>query len=471
VRTAVDHLVIGSGAGGALTAARLAEAGRNVLVLEEGPWVDQDEVEQFSLDQMGLQYRDAGLTAALGRPPIAYVEGRCAGGGTEVNAGLYHRPPPAVLEGWARRLGISGLRPDELDSHSEEVERSLGVGPLPGPAPRASTVLADGAAALGWEAKEVPRWYRYDGDATRQSMTRTYLPRALRAGAEVSTETRVERLHLRRGRVEGAITTSRARAGSSASISADHVWVCAGAIGTPSLLQRSGLRRGIGRNLKVHPTVRVAALFDESLDAAADIPMHQVREFAPDLSFGGSASRPGYVALALADDWDANSEVAREWERMAVYYAAIRSVGSGRVTAVPGLRDPLVTYRLTARDLALLRSGLARLALLLLAAGAHALYPTLRGGGRVTKGEEIPRLRAALKRGTASLSSVHLTSTVPIGGEHSGNPADSFGRLRGVKGVTVNDASLLPEAPGVNPQGTVMAIASRNVERHLAEAA
>ena len=84
-----DVLIVGSGAGGAPTAAVLAEAGLDVLVVEEGPWVDQGAVTPFSLEQMERQYRNGGLTVALGRPSIAYTEGRCAGGGTEVNSGLY----------------------------------------------------------------------------------------------------------------------------------------------------------------------------------------------------------------------------------------------------------------------------------------------------------------------------------------------------------------------------------------------
>src|SRR5437016_4538211 len=95
-----EHLVIGSGAGGAVTAALLAEAGRDVLVIEEGPWVDPDGVEPFSLDQASRQYRHGGVSAALGRPPVAYVEGRCAGGGTEINSGLYHVASEETLNRW-----------------------------------------------------------------------------------------------------------------------------------------------------------------------------------------------------------------------------------------------------------------------------------------------------------------------------------------------------------------------------------
>src|ERR1700722_8707656 len=104
-----EALVIGSGAGGALTAAILAEAGISVTVLEEGKRVCQGEVVPFSLEQMDRQYRSAGLTATVGRPPIAYAEGCCVGGGTEINSGLYHTTPPEVLSEWRRGWNVEGL--------------------------------------------------------------------------------------------------------------------------------------------------------------------------------------------------------------------------------------------------------------------------------------------------------------------------------------------------------------------------
>jgi choline dehydrogenase-like flavoprotein len=68
-----EILIIGSGAGGAVTAATLARAGRTVTIVEEGPWVDPDATEPFSLQEMVAKYRHGGSCAALGRPAIAYA--------------------------------------------------------------------------------------------------------------------------------------------------------------------------------------------------------------------------------------------------------------------------------------------------------------------------------------------------------------------------------------------------------------
>lgn len=465
-----DVLIVGSGAGGATAACVLAEAGLDVLVVEEGPYVAQGDVEPFSLEQMDRQYRAGGVTAAIGFPSIAYTEGRCAGGGTEVNSGLYRRPPEETLDRWRVEHRIDDFDTAELYDICDEVERDLSVQLVPGAPTPASEILRSGAAGLGWRHDEIPRWMQYPdgGDAQhgrRRSMTETYLPRAIAAGARLVTDTRVDRLAFDGRRARRAeITTAEGQRGT---IDFAHVIVCGGAIQTPALLQRSGLRGRIGASLAVHPTVKLAARFDRAINVPDDVPVQQVKEFAPDLSFGGSASRPGLVALALSDDWRRFGAAITDWRQMAVYYAAITSQGRGRVTALPGMRDPLVTYRLTRRDRALLGRGLARLALVMLEAGATAVYPSYRGAPLVRRRADLATLQASFAATRASLMTVHLCSTVPFGGDDRRSVADSVGIVNGTDNVRVNDASLLPDAPGVNPQATVMAIAIRNARRFI----
>jgi choline dehydrogenase-like flavoprotein len=459
-----DVLVVGSGAGGAPTAALLAEAGLDVVVVEEGDLVRQGDAVPFSLDQMGRQYRAGGVTAALGRPPLAYAEGCCAGGGTEINSGLYRRPPEEVLERWRRRARLD-LDVAELYAICDEVEVELTVRPLTGAAAPASERLRLGARRLGWDHGEIPRWIGYDdaGRPRRRSMTETYLPRAARAGARLAVGQRVDRLLVERR--AGAATATAAivsdRAGRTSRIRFGTVVVCGGAIQTPALLQRSGLGQRLGATLAAHPTVKLAARFDDEINVPDDVPVHQVSEFAPDLSFGGSASSPALVALSLSDHWSLFGDAVEAWRQIALYYAAITSEGRGRVVAVPGWRDPIVTYRLTRRDRELLGRGLARLALVLLEAGATAVYPAYRGAPIVRGRRDLATMTGTFAARDASLMTVHLCSTVPMGGGERG-AADDRGRLHGTANVYVNDASLLPDAPGVNPQASVMAIAIRN---------
>ena len=266
-----------------------------------------------------------------------------------------------LIDRWRSEYQIKDLDPDEIAGIADEVEVALDVGKVPGRKTPGSEILRRGAAALGWRHSEIPRWMSYPpgGDAVtgkRQSMTRTYLPRAFAAGARMMVECRVDRMTM----VDGAVSsvTVRSADGSRHTIRCKHAVVCGGAIQTPALLQRSGLRARIGRSLAVHPTVKLSARFSDAVNVPDDVPVHQVKEFAPDLSFGGSASHPGLVALALSDSWNDFSGAITQWQQICIYYAAITSEGRGVVQAIPGLRDPLVTYRLTRRDRETLRSCL-----------------------------------------------------------------------------------------------------------------
>ncbi|HWP65416.1 MAG TPA: GMC family oxidoreductase [Candidatus Limnocylindria bacterium] len=459
----VDVLVIGSGPGGAITACLLAEAGRQVLLVEEGPWLPLGATEPFSPEEMRRKYRSGGVTVALGSPKIAYAEGRCVGGGSEINSGLYHRTPDEVLDAWSRDFGLRGASPEELAPHFDACERELGVGLLPGPASPASRRLEAGASRLGWKAIEVPRWYRYaDGVATKQSMSETYVPRAVAAGCAVVANTRVVRLR----RVAGtwcaeAVRRDDAHRPETVELRARTVFVAGGAVQTPALLRRSGIRRGIGDALHFHPTVKVVAEFPDVVnDVHAGVPVHQIKEFAPRLSLGGSASAPPHLALAMTDHPEHLRPVLAEWRRHAIYYAA-GTGGRGRVRAVPLYEDPLVRYALADSDLRELALGLRRLCECLLAAGAVRLYPSVRGVPPLAGEVDLGRLPSTLPRERTSAMTVHAFSTCPMG-EAPGCATDSHGRVHGVPDLYVADASLLCGPPGVNPQGSVMAFARRN---------
>ncbi len=466
-----EVLVVGSGAGGATTARALAAAGVDVLVVEEGPWLEPGAAAPFSLEEMDVAYRHHGSSAALGNPPIAYAEGRCVGGSTEINSGLWARLPDALAREWASTFDLEEFTPEALAGYADQIESWVPVHPLPDVPPPSSAALARGADALGWRSVEFPRAFSYDeaGRGTKQTMTRTLLPAAQADGAAVQPSTAVRRLVLESGRVRGAHAVQAHDDGRTepVEIRADHVFVCAGAIQTPALLQRSGLRRGIGRGLRMHPTVKLAAQFPHDVDHD-DVPMHRITQFSPHLAIGGSASRRGQVGLALADAGVDGVADGPDWRRVFVYYAAIRSDRGGRVRVLPGLRDPLVTYPVTDADLSRLARGLVLLGEALLAAGADALYPSIEGGPVAHRVEDLVQWWDALDRRRASLMTVHLTSSIRMSRDPAKAGADPFGAVWGVDGLRVNDASLLADAPGVNPQAAIMTIALRNAQQYLA---
>ncbi|MCA9642664.1 MAG: hypothetical protein KC492_18335, partial [Myxococcales bacterium] len=234
---------------------------------------------------------------------------------------------------------------------------------------------------------------------------------------------------------------------------------------TPSLLLRSGIRYHVGNSLRVHPYLKVAARFPEAMHSASSVlPLLQVKEFWPDLSFGGAFFGSGQLAMTLSDNWPQNRSQMSNLSHLAQYYVGVRGTGKGwvRPTAL-GEDATLVRYDLSKDDLRHLSVGLARLSELLLRAGASELFPSVWGVGPFKRPGDAARwLEEQLPKRALSLVTVHAFSSCPMGERHDLSAADSQGRVWGLQNLCLADASVLPDSPGVNPQGTVMALARRN---------
>ena len=463
-------VVIGSGPGGAISAHLLAEHGKDVLILEEGLDLPLESCRPFSIQEMAQKYRAGGLNPAVGNAKITFVEGCVVGGGSEINSGLYHRTPTVMLERWQREFQLH-LTEDVLRPHFEYCEDALHVGLSPVRPPLASRKLGEGAEALGWRSMEVPRWYKFETprrgeqpEGIRQSMSRTFLPRAVKAGARLQPGTRVQRLQ-RSG--NGWVVHAKSREGE-VEVRADTVFVCGGAVQTPLLLRRSGVTRNVGNSLAMHPTVKVVALFEEEVNHEnLGVPVHQVKEFAPRWTFGCSISSPPYLALALSDQPNFEQELKTRWRQMAIYYAALQGPTNGRIRSVWGCSDPLIRYHLSPEDLRDLATGMRRLCQMLLAAGARRVYPSFVGAQAIDREDQLSTVPGMLPPHRSNLMTIHLFSSCPMGDDRDRCAADSFGRIHEAPNLLVNDASLIPSAPGVNPQGTVMALAHRNTLHFL----
>ncbi len=479
-------VVLGSGAGGSVCALELALAGWDVTVVEEGGDFGLPDYGAASDVAMARLYRHRGMTPLLGANPIAYVEGCCVGGSTEINSGFWRRTPDATLLEWAAAYGLRDASAADLAPHFAWAEAELHVGLHHGPWPASTALFAEGARVLGWSHFETPRMASGCQNTNRcasgcptgakQGVSRGILPKAVAAGARILTHARalairgqtqsercVEILHRPPGRAPGTLE-----------LRAEVVFVACGAVETPTLLLRSGIQHNIGNSLQIHPMLKVLAQFPQRIDALHSVlPLVQINEFAPDISLGGSYLTPGHAALLLADNWPQQQETMALLPHLAAYYVAVRGRGLGRVRPTWG--EPLrstASYELAPSDVQLLSEGVARLAQVLFAAGAVAVYTGIRGVPRLRSAAEVaPWLNTPLAAESLNLSTVHAFSSCPVGDRRERTAADSFGAIWDWDNLILADASCLPGSPGVNPQATVMALARRNVLNFIVNAA
>lgn len=479
-----DVVIVGSGAGGAVVGERLTRAGLDVVMLEEGPAIAAEAAPATLLEAMPRLWRSGGLTAGLGRPNVTFAEGCCVGGGTEINSAIMQRVPDELLDEWAARYQIEDFGSSQLKPYYDAVLDAVGSSLTRGALGPPSDALRRGAESLGWEVQPLDRAQRNCvgtnycllGCPTggKQSMTASYIPRALAQGMRLVAECRVTRFVKRRGHVTEVRGVARRENGTPlrVRVRCKTAFLCAGAVHTPSLLQRSGFRAStIGRTLRMHPTIKVIARFKDEIKAHEyRLPLYAITEFMPDIRIGGSVFMPGFFGLALAEDYQNRHHLLPDWSRCGLYYAMVRGQGAGRIITIPGIAEPIVQYELSDTDWSRLTEGVVRLAEAMFAAGAEEVIPSVTGHpGWRSFSETVDKDLDLLTRARANLMTVHLAGSCPPGERQALCATNSHGRLYGCTNVIVADASQIPEAPGVNPQATIMAIALRNAEAFLGQ--
>jgi len=480
-----DAVVVGSGAGGATMAAELAVAGVDVVMIEEGGYHPTESFTASSLHALRTLYRDGGGGMTIGKPSVLFAEGRCVGGSTVVNGGMSWRTPPAVLARWAAEEDVAEISEADMEPFFAAVEARLSVREQdPGTIGRDSELLKAGAGAHGWRIVPNRRNQLHcagsnncnNGCPTgaKRSMLLTSVPRALSHGARLYADCRVERV-LRSGTgavtgVEGRFVRPGGRPGPKLTARARVVIAAGGAVQTPALLGRSGLRSAsgqLGRNLSMHPNAIVIAFFDEDVTGWHGVHQaFQVREFSSDgIILTANNLAPPLLAALMPQHGPELSELMADYNRVVTAGPLVEDTGTGRVRSLPGF-GPQVFYRLTDRAADRVVRGVELTAQAMFSAGARRLLLPFRGAPLVRNMDEVRRITAgSLPKRSLGLFSIHLMGTARMSEDPRRGVVNSFGEFHGVPGLFVTDASLFPGPTGLNPMETVIALAARNARR------
>jgi len=464
-----DVVIIGSGAGASVVANEALENGHSVLMVEQGKYYKENEVS--TVDKFfHKMWRGSGLTAGLGKPPIAYAEGICLGGTTEINSAIYQIPYEQTINSWVKDFNLGDdWKYEKLLPYYKEIFKKMKVSETH-PYFEDTKVLFKGGKKLGYKVENLPRAMDVKSKNKsrtyacptkgKQTMTRTLLKNAYKGGADILMECWVKKIHFSGKK---ATKLSCLVNNKKITLSFNKLFICAGAIQTPALLQRSGIRKNVGNTLQFHPTIKVVGRFKQDVQTGESIvPTAAVTEFLPDIRIGGSVFDQGFFAMGIANNYDNAKILLENPKKIGSYYSMIKPNGMGKIISMPFIKEPFVKYNLTDDDFANIQKAVEYTAEVMFAGGANLIFPDLanhKGWENIEQAKT--ELLEPINRKNFNAMSIHLMSSCRPSGNKNNSVTDPCGKLWNYDNVYIADASQIPTALGVNPQASVMVIAKK----------
>lgn len=488
-----DVAIVGSGAGGGVTAEILASAGKQVLLIEEGGLRSSSDFHMKESEAYPSLYQETAARKTKDRG-INILQGRSVGGSTVVNWTSSFRTPPETLAFWQQRFGLADLTAEELAPWFAMMERRLNIEPWPNPPNRQNRLLAEGLTRLGIPWKTIPRNVRACWDLgycgmgcptnAKQSMLVTTIPAALDRGAELLCHTRAERLVFEGNAVREIMCTvmrndGRARIRDAVRVRARHVVLAGGGINTPALLLRSKApdpHRLIGTRTFLHPTTVSAAQFAQPVNAFSGAPQsvysdHYLGTQPIDGAMGFKLEVPPVHPVLLASTLVGFGEEHARWmnrfPQLHVVIALLRdgfheqSAGGKVELRVDG--SPLLDYPVTPFIWDGVRRAMVAMAEVQFAAGAEIVGTFHELGEPVRTMAELKAqvARLPMRVPQAKLVSAHVMGGCGMSSDPASGVADAHGRFHQADNLSVIDGSLFPTSVGTNPQLSIFALAAR----------
>jgi choline dehydrogenase-like flavoprotein len=493
-----DVCIVGSGSGGAVVAAVLAQRGLDVIVLEAAGYFNESDFAQLELKAYQEMFWRGGPTPTA-EGNVSLVAGTTLGGGTTINWTNCLRIRPWVREQWAEEHGLEGVDGPEFDRHLDTVLERIGANDSCSDLNGTQQAMKEGAEALGWSFETIvrntdsatysPEMAAYlgfgDQSGSKQSADRTWLADAQEHGARFLTHTRATRVLVEDGRAAGVEATwqplgaegAPTGEGAQVTVKAPRVVVACGSLESPALLLRSGIGGpAAGQFLRLHPSTVVGALYGSERKAWWGAPQALLCDEFADTGEGygilieTAQYAPGLIGSATP--WVSGADHKQRMQDFrftGTFIGLTRDRGHGTVT-VDANGEAVPAYPIDdEHDLYNLRRGVEAQIRLHEAAEAHQIFPLAAGAPAWRRGEDLDDFITAVNRipyrvDGHKLFSAHQMGTCRMGEDPSSSVAGPYGELHDVKGVWIGDGSAFPTSSGTNPMVSIMALAHRTAE-------
>lgn len=486
-----DVAIVGTGAGGAVAAETLAQAGLSVVMIEEGPLRTREHFRMREDEAYAELYQD--IAARATRDGSVFImQGRAVGGTTVVNWTTSFRTPEPTLRHWREHFGLADYTAEALAPWFEKIQRELSIRDWTVPPNANNAVLERGCAALGWSHGRMQRNVTHCANLgycglgcpldAKQSMLVTKVPAAMQHGAQLLSRVRADRLLHDGRRVRGVECSALSANGVDArgpkiTVHARHTIVAGGAINSPGLLLRSAVpdpHRRIGRRTFLHPVSATFAVMPEKIDGWSGAPQSVYSDHFlwPEGDAMGYKLEvpPLQPAFAMANNGlygARHAALAGTLPHANVLIALTRDgFHEQSVGGSVGLREdgsPVLDYPITDYHWAALKQSMVTMAECQFAAGAKEVMPNHNDAqicsSLAQARAEIERL--PMKVHHMRVGSAHVMGGCAMGSDPETSVVDGRGKFHHLDGLHVMDGSVFPTSIGANPQWSIYATVAR----------
>jgi len=462
--TTYDAIIVGVGTSGGFLAKSLSEAGLRCLALEAGRHLDRHTYPRSEVDANALLYWGGGIELNHDAR-IGLLRARVVGGGSIVNQALMDRFDDDAFDSWRETSGVGFFSTDAMAPWYEKAESSICLQEIPAEyRNRNAEIFREGFDNNGYEwapLRRAQRDCRYqDGNDciaclwgcridSKQSTNVTMVPKALAAGLDLIPEFEASTVA---ESADGVTVTGKHGDGREETFQGRRLILASGAIGNSKLLLRSGFAAklpALGNNFFSHPQYMELGLYEEPVDAHRG-PMQSLK--SADAGFRRSGFKlenvyapPAAVAMLVPGFGRAHLRHMRQLSHFACIEVCVRDTNPGRIRMGRG-GSFSVEKSLNAEDQARRDRGLAAIHNIFLSTGAKEIIS-----------------------GSIAIS-LHLMGGCNMGVDPQRSVVSPEFHVHGTRHIYTADSSVFPNAPGINPALTIMALSIRASEQILAEA-
>jgi len=483
-----DVVIVGTGAGGGITAEICAKAGLKVLLIEEGPLKTSKDFKMLeSVAYPTLYQESAGRKTA--DKAINILQGRAVGGSTTVNWTSSFRTPADTLAFWQNQFALKVMTVEAMAPWFEQAERRLNIADWQVPPNENNDILRRGNVKDCWNLG-----YCGMGCPTnaKQSMLVSTIPTALEHGAELIASLRAHSFKISQGRIrtlrcqvmnaDGVLPS-----GKEVEITAKHFVLAGGSINSPAVLLRSNASDPydrLGERTFLHPVVISAAMMEQEVRADAGAPQtiysdHYLHTDPIDGPVGFKLEAPPLHPVIFASTQPGfakkHADIMKNFSKTHMQLALLRDgFNSGSVGGQVRLNSdgsPVLDYKLTPAIWDAARRALVAMAELQHAAGALSTLPVHEFSKPANNIDEALKQIKELEMKPLSMKvvSAHVMGGCAMAGEEKLGVARPDGKHWQIENLSIHDGSLFPTSIGANPQLSIYGLTNKLSQQLVAE--